>query len=237
MFKAALLVKMPQLRLLFCHGLGAAPRDPTSQNVQQWAKRHQIPAFALNYRNYGNSERVWNVNDWRRDIINALTEDQNVKTVLVGSSAGCQAVLRAAIDAPEAIAGLLLFAPGVGLSLDYMERVLPGSVEKLQQGEVLDHPVADPKLKIRVDLNNLMEFVNNCVSKTNQRIHLPCPVRIVHGMQDKIVPFKNSLNLLSQIDSPNKALYLINDGHLIVDKTTIEQALDSLWDAIENDDL
>lgn len=151
---------MTRLRLIFCHGLGAAPRDNTSHKIQQWAEQNQIPAYVLNYQNYGKSDYIWNINDWRRDIIKALTEDENVKTVIVGSSGGCQAVLRAALDAPEAIAGLLLFSPGVGISLDYMECVLPGSVEKLQNGEILRHPAVDPSLDIKVDLDNLMEFVN-----------------------------------------------------------------------------
>uniref|UniRef100_A0AC35G884 Serine aminopeptidase S33 domain-containing protein n=1 Tax=Panagrolaimus sp. PS1159 TaxID=55785 RepID=A0AC35G884_9BILA len=225
---------MTRFRLLFCHGLGATPRNGISVKIQQWAEQHHVQTYGLNYRDYGNAERIWNVNDWRRDIVTALKAD-DAKTVIVGSSAGCQAVLRAAVDAPEAIGGLLLFSPGVGLGIDYMERVIPGSVEKLQHGETLNHPSVDPAIKIKVDLDNLMEFVNNCVSKTHHTIRLDCPVRIVHGMKDKLVPFQNSIKLLSQIESPNKALYLINDGHFITDRTTIEQALDSLWDAIEAD--
>uniref|UniRef100_A0A7E4VYX7 Hydrolase_4 domain-containing protein n=1 Tax=Panagrellus redivivus TaxID=6233 RepID=A0A7E4VYX7_PANRE len=228
-------LQMARVKLLFCHGLGASPKNSVSLKIHQWADQHDVPAYGLSYRDYGNEDVIWNVNDWRRDIVNVLSQDDNTKTVIVGSSAGCQAVLRAAVDMPEAIAGLLLFSPGVGVGLDYMDRVLPGSVEKLQAGKILNHPCVDPSLKIKVDMENLLEFVDNCVTKTQRRIRLNCPVRIVHGMKDKLVPFKNSLKLLSQIDSPNKALYLVNDGHFITDRTTIEQALDSLWDAIEGD--
>ena len=152
---------MTKIRMLLCQGLGAnLVRNGTLQKIQQWADQHKIPSYIVNYQHYGNGDRIWNVNDWRRDVVSALTEDESVSTVLVGISAGCQSCLRACLDAPNTIAGLLLFSPGVGLSLDFMDRVVPGSVEKLQKGEILKYPAADPSLDIKVDLENLMEFVN-----------------------------------------------------------------------------
>ncbi len=57
--------------------------------------------------------------------------------------------------------GILMISPGVGLELEnYMERVAPGSVEKLRSGEIIEHPSADPDVQIRVDLACLQEFVD-----------------------------------------------------------------------------
>lgn len=89
-----------------------------------------------------------------------MAETSKQKSVIIGSSAGCQAVLRAALERINLVAGLALFSPGVGLDLSYMERVLPGSVEQIKDGKIVRHPSMDPNLDIRVDLCNLMEFVD-----------------------------------------------------------------------------
>lgn len=84
-------------------------------------------------------------------------------TIVVSNSAACQAVLRAILDAQKTpvahVAGLLMFSPGVWLTLDYMERAVPGSVEALKSGQVLQHPCTDTSLKINVNLPCLMDFV------------------------------------------------------------------------------
>uniref|UniRef100_A0A915DPH2 Uncharacterized protein n=1 Tax=Ditylenchus dipsaci TaxID=166011 RepID=A0A915DPH2_9BILA len=130
-------------------------------------------------------------------------------------------------------AGLLMISPGVGIQLeDYMERILPGSVAKLKAGQVLDHPAAD-RTRIRVDLECLQEFVNNCVTRRQEAVNISCPVvRIVHGLYDKLVPYGNSLKLLHLLKSANKGLFLINDGHFIKDQHAIGYALDSLWNSL-----
>lgn len=105
------------------------------------------------------------MNDWRDDIISAIDESAQLhhqSPLVVGHSAACQAVLRAAIARNNLVHGLVLFSPGTSLGLDYMDRAMPGSVRLLKQGEIINHPAIDPKLVVRVDLPNLMEFVKVC---------------------------------------------------------------------------
>lgn len=45
--------------------------------------------------------------------------------------------------------GMLMISPGVGLDLEnYMERVQPGSVKRLRDGDAILHPSADPEVHI-----------------------------------------------------------------------------------------
>uniref|UniRef100_A0A914DQL4 Metalloendopeptidase n=1 Tax=Acrobeloides nanus TaxID=290746 RepID=A0A914DQL4_9BILA len=211
--------------------------DSISVAIEKWATNLRVPFYSVVYQNHGNPNQIWNVNDWRDNIITAIDESVKIhgqNPVVVGSSAGCQAVLRAALARAPIIRGLVLFSPGVGLDLNYMERVLPGAVVHLKQGRVVKHPAMDPNLDIRVDLSNLMEFVDNCPLKPNKPISLNCPIRIVHGLKDRLVPFANSLNLLSLLETQHKALTLINDGHFITDETVIHESLDSLWKTISS---
>jgi len=62
------------------------------------------------------------------------------------------------------------------------------------------------------------------------------PSPSVHGLGDKLVPYTNSLQLMEKMQSPDKALYLINDGHSITDQTIISHLLDSLCHKNAEDD-
>ncbi|KAI1717727.1 serine aminopeptidase, s33 domain-containing protein [Ditylenchus destructor] len=192
------------------------------------------------YENYGDKRRIWNINDWTKDIKSELdrfsaSRSPETGTVIVGNSAASQAVLRAVTDKTcPAVAGLVMISPGVGIKLEhYMERILPGSVEKLSRGEILEHPSADPNVCIRVDIKCLEDFVNNCVLRRQNSLEmLKFPVRIVHGLHDKLVPYRNSLELLDKIQSKDKSILLINDGHFVKDQNAIGYALDSLWNSL-----
>lgn len=161
---------------------------------------------SMSYTDYGHPDRIWNVNDWRRDILSELHRTHRLGmdgTIVVSNSAACQAVLRAILDAQKApvahVAGLLMFSPGVWLTLDYMERAVPGSVKALKSGQVLQHPCTDSSLKINVDLQCLIEFekvftslwlfvyrIQNCVCRLHNHVPITCPVRIVHGSNDPV---------------------------------------------------
>lgn len=95
-------------------------------------------------------------------------ETEAEKTICICYSASSQAFLRAYLNLngnenkeKKTLAALLMISPGVGMDLNnYMERLMPGSVNRLKSGQILQHPSADPNLNIQVDLNCLEEFVN-----------------------------------------------------------------------------
>lgn len=96
----------------------------------------------------------------------------STETVIVCNSAASQAVLRALLKMEKTHvdsnseyhwpAGLLMISPGIGMNVErYVSRVMsPESLRALKNGETLLHPSADPKLRIKVDLKCLNDFVN-----------------------------------------------------------------------------
>lgn len=125
-----------------------------------------------------NSSSIWNINDWRANMTEHLRssaiqtdiESNFEKTIIVSYSAASQALLRSLVDLysekqiklSNIVDGLLMIAPGVGMDLNnYMERLMPGSLKRLEAGDVLEHPTSvDTKTPIPVNLRCLEEYVN-----------------------------------------------------------------------------
>ncbi|CAD5225573.1 unnamed protein product [Bursaphelenchus xylophilus] len=223
---------MTGFRVLFCHGVGAVRNNPLAVNVGNWAKRNGFVFENIYYANYGNPAHPWHINDWRRDIRQRLHPSS--PALLVTNSAGTQAALRASFDVPESsIVGLAAFAPAVLVTLDYMDKVRPGTIQRLRDGKEAFHPAADKELKIRVSLGNLEDFVENCVCRKHVTIPVQQPVRIVHGVRDPLVSYKGSIELLKKLESEEKSLELINCGHFINDSEIVHKTLDNLMEAVE----
>ena len=58
------------------------------------------------------------------------------------------------------------------------------------------------------------KFVNDGFSNLllNNKINIKCPIRLLHGKQDKVVPVITSQRIIEQILSEDKDLIVIDDG-------------------------
>lgn len=130
-------------------GRASASRLP---KVLSHAMTHlPLARFSIVYGKHGQRGGIWNVNDWGEDIADELSADakNHRRTLVVSNSAASQALLRAAVNLhkrqlytdpsvrwDQQLEGVLMVSPGVGMELEnYMERIMPGSVDKLRQGE------------------------------------------------------------------------------------------------------
>ncbi|VDM98867.1 unnamed protein product, partial [Onchocerca ochengi] len=117
----------------------------------------------IEYRNSECQNYVWNVDDWLNDLLINIDEcsKQQRLCLLFGCSAGCHSILRAALLRPEAICGLMLLSPGVGLSLkSYIHTVMPQFWEKILAGKNVPHPSVEHKPSILVNRQCLQHFVD-----------------------------------------------------------------------------
>uniref|UniRef100_A0A914XNB0 Serine aminopeptidase S33 domain-containing protein n=1 Tax=Plectus sambesii TaxID=2011161 RepID=A0A914XNB0_9BILA len=97
-----------------------------------------------------------------------------------------------------------------------MDRLIPGSVRLLKQGKRVLHPAVKGGYNACVDLQCLTDYVNSCISNSPSSIPIKCPVRVLHGKKDPIVPYQNSVNFVKKLQSKDVKLQLLDDqGHNI----------------------
>jgi len=171
------------------------------------------------------------ISRWRDDavaVIDSLTEGPQI---LVGSSMGGWIMVLAALARPERVAALV----GIAAAPDFTTDLLPRRLTKAQlrtlqeEGRIVLQSPYDPAGYLYT--RALVEDGDrNLVLRGD--IPLRCPMRLLHGMADESVPWRQSLKLAEKLQSRNVTLTLVKDGdhRLSRDKdlARLAQALDEL---------
>jgi pimeloyl-ACP methyl ester carboxylesterase len=151
------------------------------------------------------------ISRWRDDaiaVIDSLTEGPQI---LIGSSMGGWIMVLAALARPQRVAALV----GIAAAPDFTADLLPRRLSKAQRreldeaGRVVLPSAYDPAGYLYT--KTLIEDGDrNLVLRTS--IPLSCPARLLHGIADESVPWRQSLKLAEYLQSTDVTLTLIKDG-------------------------
>ncbi len=151
------------------------------------------------------------ISRWRDDaiaVIDSLTEGPQI---LVGSSMGGWLMVLAALARPERVAALV----GIAAAPDFTSDLLPQRLSEAQRRALQD----DGRVVIASPYDAAGYLYTRALVDDGDRnlvlretIPLACPVRLLHGMADESVPWRQSLKLAEKLQSPDVALTLVKDG-------------------------
>ncbi|GMT24997.1 hypothetical protein PFISCL1PPCAC_16294, partial [Pristionchus fissidentatus] len=183
------------MRILFCHGLGSSVRNRISQQLTKLfaSTEHHFEAIQ-----YPAPNPCWRVADWFKAVEEKLTSEN---TVIVAQSAGAHPALNATLKHPNKVKGLFLVSPGFDVDFAYVDKVIPGAMARLSAGEQVVHPASRNGEETLVDLEGFKQFRETCVSTRPGDLPINCPVTVVHGTSDELVPYGNSIRLLMKLKS------------------------------------
>lgn len=153
------------------------------------------------------------ISRWTQDALTILEQCTQGPQIVVGSSMGGWLMLLAALAQPQRIKALV----GIASAPDFLEELVwPEFSEEAKQtlereGAVFgdaDDPNDPP-----------YHFTQTLMSDGRKNLLLPqkhwpltCPVRLLHGMQDTVVPWKYSQKIVERVQSEDVTLMLIKDG-------------------------
>jgi alpha-beta hydrolase superfamily lysophospholipase len=200
--------------VVVCHGLGG------NKSSQLLLARDLIPAgynvLVFDFRAHGESAgQITTYGDLeRRDVLGAVrwiraTHAEQSETLFgVGVSTGAAALIAAAADpGPEgqAISAVALYAPFARFD-DVADSVLTDYF--LPPLNWLSFHIGLPMASLQSG-GNLTSFAPGALAD-----HLwPRPVLIIHGVNDPIIPFNQSLRLYHSISIPKDSYWLDHAGH------------------------
>lgn len=153
------------------------------------------------------------------DLVEQLVSDSpSNEVLLIGSSMGGLIATMIA-ERKEKVAGLILLAPGFGLSRRWQSLWGDGALERWQQDghlEVFHHARKEPaKLGY--------QFVEDAARHDSEKIRVECPTLILHGTHDTVVPISESMKFRT-LNAAQVELHTLYDDHQMLN------TLDQLWE-------
>jgi pimeloyl-ACP methyl ester carboxylesterase len=164
------------------------------------------------------------ISRWAGDAIAVLDHLTEGPQVLVGSSLGGWIMLLVALARRERVAGLV----GVASAPDFTEDLLWADLSPSEQQHLMDTGV----LRLPSAYDEEPTPVTRAIIEDGRRhlllrgpIGLDCPVRLIHGVDDRDVPWRTSLTLMQRLRARDVELHLIKDGEHRLSRTEDLQRL------------
>jgi len=168
----------------------------------------------FDYRGHGASSGRFEdgtIGAWLSDLLAIIDRATSGPLILVGSSMGAWLAVLAARDRPDRIAGLI----GVAAAPDLTEDLIAAKMDEAARSAIaLDgiwyRPSAYEDGPYPITKKLLDEGRNHLVLRAP--IAIDAPVRLLHGIADPDVPWRQSERLMMALTSDDVRLTLIKDG-------------------------
>lgn len=199
--------------LIWCGGLKSDMEGGKAVHLHAWAKARGQAFIRFDYFGHGQSSGAFidgTMSRWAEDIGCIRDELCRGDVILIGSSMGGWAALLAAIANTPRVAGLVLINPAP----DFTEKLTVAGwtedqIKALENDGVVyepsgyDEPYAYSKALIEDGRARQI---------LDMPIPLNCPIRILQGYEDNIVPWGHSKRLLDMLTSKDVTYTLVSGG-------------------------
>ena len=196
--------------VIFLPGYGSDMTGSKATALDAWAEAQGRAMLRFDYRGCGQSEGVFGestLDDWRDDALDIIDRLTTGPLILVGSSMGGWLMLLIALERPERIAALI----GIAAAPDFTEwgydEVQRATLESdgLIVSEHPDYEAPEVTTKLFWDSGQANLLLG-------EEIPIDCPVRLLHGLEDKDVPPSIAFRLGRALRSGDVQTVLVKGG-------------------------
>jgi len=216
--------------VVYLHGFASVQTGEKALYFRDRLLARGYAYFTLDFRGHGQSS-----GSMRELTATRLLEDcelvvdhlrsQYKNIVLIGSSLGGWTACWHAARHPNQIAANILIAPGFGFPATILRSLTPAELKRWKE----DGTIAFRNEYCNVELGySLIQDASNYLL-ASLKASYRTPSLIIHGMQDEIVDYRQSLDFIQECEFPQLELVLIKSGdHRLTDQK------ERLADLIEN---
>lgn len=220
--------------ITFLSGFKSDMNGTKAQALRKYAKKNDLDLTLFEYSGHGNASGKFidgTIGLWLENTLNVIDQLTDKPQILVGSSMGGWIMLLAALARPERISSLI----GLASAPDFTEELIWDYLTQEQKDMLLKNKQIDFSNEFcntpyPISLDLITEARNHIL--LNKEIPLNMPIHLIHGMEDKDVPYQTSIRIAQKVTSNNVNVHLIkNAGHGL----SRPQDLEFIYDIIEKE--
>ena len=220
--------------VVFCPGLKSDMEGTKALALEQWCRARGQACLRFDYSGHGSSDGRFEdgtIGAWKDDALAVLDACSEGPQVVVGSSMGGWIALLIARERPERVAGLVLVAPAPDFTRRMWDEELDAAARaSLHERGYVELPSEYGDEPYRISRALIEDGARQQVLG-GPPVRLGCGVRILHGMRDSAVPWRQSLDLAAQLDSPDVVLTFSKQGdHRLSTPADIERLCRAVGD-------
>ena len=200
--------------IIWFGGLFSDMNGTKAQALSAYASKNKINLCRFDYSGHGKSSKIFdecNISQWLNDSLAIIDEVCTGPQIFIGSSMGGWLSLLAALKRQDRVLGMILLAPAVDMTENLMwnnfskeeKEILSKDGFLKKQNEGYDSSYNITKQLIHDGRDHLL---------LNGDIDLNCPIRFIHGMMDKSVPWELTNAISDCLESKHIVKIFIKDG-------------------------
>ncbi|QKX01373.1 alpha/beta fold hydrolase [Wolbachia endosymbiont of Cruorifilaria tuberocauda] len=210
--------------IVFFGGFASSMNGAKATAIYKFCQENNIALVLFDYFGHGCSSGNfidYTISDWRKNCARVIHELTNGKQIVIGSSMGGWMMLLTVLQFPEKIAALI----GISTAPDFTENLIFERLSNRQKKEldskgIVNFTSGGCTYKIT---KNLIEDGRKNLLLKKERISINSPVRLLHSINDKNVPYNTSLDIAKKIDSLDVEVHLTKSaGHNMSDIHSLE---------------
>ena len=199
--------------VLFCGGFRSDMNGGKATSLSAFCHNRGQQYTRFDYRGHGQSSGVFadsTVGDWLNDAVTILDSVTTGPQIVVGSSMGGWIAFLLARIRPNRIAAIVTIAPAVDMTQRALANLPNEAKRQLEENSVWMRPSEYEPDGYPITQKLLDEGAIHIL--LNDPIPFEGPVRILHGMQDDVVPWSLSLDILDALVSKDVEITFVKDG-------------------------
>jgi pimeloyl-ACP methyl ester carboxylesterase len=202
--------------IVFLGGFASDMTGSKATALEAFARERGQAFLRFDYEGHGASSGKFEegtIGLWAANALSAIEALTEGPQILVGSSMGGWIMLLAALKMKERVAALVGLAPAPDFTEDLMWATFPPEVRRTLESEGIYREPSDySEEPYTITLRLIEEGRENLLLR--RPIPLTCPVRLIHGEEDKDVPWQVSTKLMAALESEDVTLTLVKGaGH------------------------
>ncbi|MDR0571503.1 MAG: alpha/beta hydrolase [Rickettsiales bacterium] len=196
--------------ILFLHGFYGNMDGGKGLLLEKLAAENKLNLMKLNYLGHGTSSGKvtdFTLTDWFGNVKTFIDNFSDKKLLLVGSSMGGWLSCLTALEYKDKIKGVLTCSTAV----DFLEEVIEPLIEEKNKEKDVVFEIINPNGDSSGNFvtKKLIEDSRKYGLLSKDKIELNCPVRMVHGMEDMLIPYKVFLKFVDKLHSEDMEVKIV----------------------------